>query len=74
MHSEGDVKSDKKLGSAKFTPNTITYTAKGDEAKKASGSKIGVAVHQKYEHAEGADNKSLESMHVTPHPDTEKFD
>jgi hypothetical protein len=73
LHSHGDVEHDKKAGTAKFTPNTITYTAKGEEAKKAAGSKIGVAVHQKYEHAEGADKKSLESMHVTPHPDTENF-
>ena len=73
MHSEGDVKHDKKSGSAKFTPNTISYTAHGDEAKKAAASKFGVAVHQKYEHAEGADKKSLDSMHVTPHPDTHNF-
>jgi len=73
MHSEGDVQHDKKKGTAKFTPNTISYTAHGDEAKKAAESKVGVVVHQKYEHGPNADKKSLESMHVTPHPDTHNF-
>jgi hypothetical protein len=74
MHSGGsksDVHHDAKTGSAKFTPNTITYTAHGDEAKKAAQSKVGVVVHQKYEHA-GA-SKELHHMSATPHPDAQHF-
>lgn len=44
--SQGDVKHED--GKAHFTPNTITYTASGDEAEKAAKSKIGVAVHTAY--------------------------
>jgi hypothetical protein len=36
MHSEGDVKHDKKSGKASFTQNTITYTANVEESKKAA--------------------------------------
>ena len=70
MHSHDDVKMDKKTGKATFTPNTITYTASGDEAKKRAKSKIGVVVHQKYE--QGRDNE-LHNMHATPNPDTHNF-
>jgi len=70
MHSHGDVQHDKKTGTAKFTPNTITYTAHGEEAKKAAASKVGVVVHQKYEH--GSD-KELHNMSATPHPDMHNF-
>lgn len=73
MHSggsEGDVHHDKKAGTSTFTPNTITYTAHGDEAKKAAKSKVGVVVHTKYEHGAGGD---LEHMHATPHPDMHNF-
>ena len=71
MHSHGDVEHDKKSGTAKFTPNTITYTAKGEEAKKAAASKVGVVVHQKYEHSGGS--KELHDMGATPHPDMHNF-
>ena len=47
-----------------FTPNTITYTAKGDEAKKIKKSKIGVVVHQKY---------SDDMKHASPHVDHKNF-
>ena len=47
-----------------FTPNTITYTAHGDEAKKIKKSKIGVVVHQKY---------SSDMKHASPHVDHENF-
>ena len=47
-----------------FTPNTITYTAHGDEAKKAKRSKFGVVVHQKY---------SDDMKHASPHVDHENF-
>lgn len=67
MHSEGDVKYDEKKGSASYTPNTIKYTAHGDEAKKAAESKFGLVVHQKYE------GKDFASMKATPHPDMKSF-
>lgn len=53
----------------KFKPNTITYSVKKDseEGKKAAASKIGVAVHTKYE------GHDLESMHATPHVDHHNF-
>lgn len=53
----------------KFKPNTITYSVHKDseEGKKAAKSKIGVAVHTKYE------GKTLEDMHATPHVDHDKF-
>ena len=41
LHKEGDKTS--------FTPNTITYTAKGDKAKAINKSKMGVVTHTKYE-------------------------
>jgi hypothetical protein len=47
-----------------FTPNTITYTAKGDDAKKIKKSKIGVVVHQKY---------TDDMKHATPHVDHKNF-
>jgi hypothetical protein len=43
-----------------FTPNTITYTAHGDEAKKIGASKVGVVVHTKYH---GKDLDSLSAHH-----------
>lgn len=65
MHSHTDLKSHK--DSVSFTPNTITYTAHGSEAKKIKNSKVGVVVHQKYE------GKTLDSMKATPHPDYHNF-
>jgi hypothetical protein len=50
-----------------FTPNTITYTAHGDQAKKIAKSKVGVVVHQQYH---GSD---ISSMKVSPHPDVSHF-
>jgi hypothetical protein len=64
MHSEGDVKHDKKTGKASFTPNTITYTAHGDEAKKAAKAKVGVAVHTQYH---GKDIQSMSAHHEVDH-------
>jgi hypothetical protein len=49
MYSGDDVKHDKKTGTASFTPNTITYTAKGDVAKKIAKSKLGIVVHTQYD-------------------------
>ena len=64
MHSTGDVKHDPKKGTASFTPNTITYTAKGDEAKKAAKAKVGVAVHTQYH---GDDIHSMSAHHEVDH-------
>jgi Family of unknown function (DUF6267) len=75
MYGEGDVKHGK--DSASFTPNTITYTAHGDEAKKVKKSKLGVVVHTKYH------GPTLETMRAAPaehlhdfgkHPDVNLID
>ncbi len=47
MYTHDDLK--KKGDKVSFTPNTITYTAKGDKAEAIKKSKIGVVVHTKYE-------------------------
>ena len=54
-----------------FTPNTITYTAHGDEAKKVQRSHIGVVVHQQY-HA-NPKHPGLEHMSASPHVDHSHF-
>jgi hypothetical protein len=46
MYTSEDLKKDGNKTS--FTPNTITYTAKGDKAKSINKSKIGVVFHTKY--------------------------
>ena len=51
-------------GDVSFTPNTITYTAKGKEAEKIKKSKVGVVVHHQY---------SDDMKHASPHIDTSKF-
>ena len=48
MYTHDDLKKHKD-GKVSFTPNTITYTAKGDKAEAIKKSKIGVVVHTKYE-------------------------
>lgn len=52
-----------------FQPNTIRYSIKKDtpEGKKAANSKIGIAVHTKYQ------GKTLDTMHATSHVDHENF-
>jgi hypothetical protein len=50
-----------------FTPNTITYTAHGEQAKKIRKSKVGVVVHTKYH---GDDIHSMSAHH---HVDHENF-
>lgn len=72
---QGDVlhtREDHKLHEAvSFTPNTITYTARGDEEKAVKKSHIGIAVHQQYHpHPTKA---GIEHMTVSPHPDTHNF-
>ena len=44
-----------------FTPNTISYTARGDEAKKINKAKVGAVFHTKYEGNDLA-NASAEPM------------
>jgi hypothetical protein len=65
MFSEGDKKESKK--GVSFTPNTITYTAKGDEADKVRRAKMGIVIHQQYH------GDSIENMQADPHPDTHNF-
>jgi hypothetical protein len=56
-----------KGGKVSFTPNTITYTAGGDEAERIKKAKVGVVVHQQY-HGDTAEN-----MKADPHPDLHNF-
>lgn len=70
LHTKEDQKHHKD-GSVSFTPNTITYTAKGDEANKVKKSHIGIVVHQQY-HSH-PDKPGFEHMTVSPHPDTRNF-
>ncbi len=65
MFGDEDKKESKK--GVSFTPNTITYTAKGDEADKVRKAKFGVVVHTQYH------GKTAESMAADPHPDLHKF-
>jgi hypothetical protein len=57
----------KKGGKVSFTPNTITYTAKGEDAEKADKSKMGIVTHTQYH----GDN--ITSMKADPHPDLHNF-
>jgi len=54
-----------------FTPNTITYTAHGEEANKVKRAHIGVVVHQQYQH--NPKNPGLEHMSASPHVDHSHF-
>lgn len=65
MFGDEDKKETKK--GVSFTPNTITYTAKGDEADKVRKAKFGVVVHTQYH------GKTAESMAADPHPDLHNF-
>jgi hypothetical protein len=65
MFSEGDKKETKK--GVSFTPNTITYTAKGDQADKVRKAKVGVVFHTQYH------GKDIHSMSSDPHPDLHNF-
>ena len=61
-----DTKHESKKG-VSFTPNTITYTAKGDGGDKIRKAKFGVVVHQQYH----GDN--IATMKADPHPDHHNF-
>jgi hypothetical protein len=65
MHS-GDVEHHKS-GDVSFKPNTITYTAKGEQAKAHKNAKLGVVTHTKYE------GKDFASMKATPHVSDSEF-
>jgi len=56
-----------KNGKVSFTPNTITYTGKGEEGQKIKDSKIGIVVHTQYH------GKDITSMKADPHPDLHNF-
>lgn len=62
-HDDLEHKKDK----VSFTPNTIKYTAKGEDADKIKKSKIGIVVHTQY-HGDTA-----ASMKADPHPDLHNF-
>jgi hypothetical protein len=66
MYSEGDKK-EGKGGKVSFTPNTITYTAKGDQGEKIKNSKMGAIVHTQYH------GKDIHTMSADPHPDLHNF-
>jgi hypothetical protein len=58
MFTKPDVQKNKD-GSASFTPNTITYSTKGERAEAIKKSKVGVVTHTKYE------GSTLSNMNAT---------
>ena len=50
-----------------FTPNTITYTAKGEHENKIKRSHIGVVVHTQYH------GNKVSNLQASPHVDLHKF-
>lgn len=62
----GDDKKETKRG-VSFTPNTITYTAKGEQGDKIKRAKLGIIIHHTYH------GKNLSSMKADPHPDLHNF-
>jgi hypothetical protein len=66
MYTHDDLKHGKG-GKLSFTPNTITYTGKGEEGQKIKDSKIGIVVHTQYH------GKTAATMKADPHPDLHNF-
>lgn len=66
MHTPEDQKHNDD-GSVSFTPNTITYTARGKQAEAVKKSKLGVVVHTKYE------GSTLDNMSATHKVDYKNF-
>ena len=66
MFTKPDVTKGKD-GSASFTPNTITYTARGDKASSIHKSKLGVVTHTKYE------GNTLGNMRATGNVSDDEF-
>lgn len=62
----GDDKKETKHG-VSFTPNTITYSSKGEEGDKIRKAKLGVIVHTQYR------GKTLSDMKADSHPDVHHF-
>ena len=62
MFTDEDKKHDKR-GGVSFTPNTITYTARGDEAEKIARAKLGVVVHTQY-HGDTVKEMKIGRAHV----------
>jgi hypothetical protein len=62
----GEDKKETKHG-VSFTPNTITYSAKGAEGDKIRKAKFGVVVHQQYH------GKDIGSMKADASPDVHNF-
>jgi hypothetical protein len=58
MFTKPDVKNNKD-GTVSFTPNTITYSARGKKAESINNAKVGVVTHTKYE------GTNLANMHAT---------
>lgn len=63
----GDDKKHNDNGSVSFTPNTIKYTAHGEEADKIKNAKLGVVTHTQYH------GNTISSMKADPHPDLHNF-
>jgi hypothetical protein len=66
MFTHGDVHHHDN-GNASFTPNTITYTAKGKEAEAVKHAKLGLVTHTQYH------GNDITDMKASPHPDTSGF-
>jgi hypothetical protein len=66
MYTHDDLRHGK-TGKVSFTPNTIKYTAKGNDAERIKNSKMGIIVHTQY-HGDTA-----ASMRADPHPDLHNF-
>jgi hypothetical protein len=62
----GEDKKETKHG-VSFTPNTITYSAKGEEGDKIRKAKLGVIVHTQYH------GKDITSMKADANPDVHNF-
>jgi hypothetical protein len=65
MFSEGDKKETNK--GVSFTPNTITYSAKGGLGDKIRKAKLGIIVHTQYH------GKNLQELKADPFPDVHNF-
>jgi hypothetical protein len=63
----GEHDKEHKSNKVSFTPNTITYTSKGEDAEKIKNAKAGVVVHTQYH------GHDIESMKSDPHPDVHNF-
>jgi hypothetical protein len=66
MHSQDDLEH-KPGGKVSFTPNTITYTSRGEDADRVKKSKIGIVTHTQYH------GNDASSMRADPHPDLHNF-